>query len=244
MRMLRLTCLIFLGAALAIPASVFAQTPGQAAGVSDKEEPTAEAVVARYLDAIGGVDAIKAVENRRMAYWVYMFGRDAYLMEQAWTRPNTLRIGPPGADDYTLVEGEKAWSVGPEGRQELPEGAAGSLFKMAYIDGPLVDPPEKNITLAYSGAVQYDMSELHQVTVTFADGAEWEFFFDSRTGLLRKVTKPSFYMLNGEISRGPDTHTYYYDYRPVGGVLYPYHWIQASDNHTHLFVAEEITVGE
>jgi hypothetical protein len=241
--MLRLTCLIGLLAVLSMPASAPGQPRGQAGGAGDQDGTTAETVVAAYLEAIGGVDAVRAVESRRMTYWVHMFGRDAYLMEQVWTRPNSLRMGPPGADEYTLVEGEKAWRVGPEGRQELPANAAASLGRLADIDGPLVNPAEKNITLAYSGVVQYDMSELHQVTVTFGDGTQWEYFFDSRTGLLRKVTKPSYYMLNGETSRGPDTNTYYYDYRPVGSVLYPHYWIQATESHTHLFVVEEIENG-
>ena len=242
--MLRFACCIGVLFALLIPPSAFGQSAGQAGVVADQGGPTAEEVIATYLETIGGVDAVKAIQSRRMTYWVHMFGRDAYLMEQLWTRPNGLRMGPPGADEYTLVEGEKAWRVGPEGRQELPEGAAASLGKLADIDGPLVDPAEKGVKLAYSGLLQYDMSELHNVTVTFADGTAWEFFFDSRTGLLRRVTKPSYYMLNGEISRGPDTHTYYYDYRPVGEVLYPHHWVQATETHTHLFVVEEIELGE
>jgi hypothetical protein len=227
-----------------MPCLAQGQNPGQAGGTGVQGETAAGEVVAAHLEAIGGADAIKAVNSRRMTYWVHMFGRDAYLMEQVRTRLGSLRMGPPGADEYTLVEGEKAWRVGPEGKMELPAGAAASLGKLADIDGPLVDPAAKGIALAYSGVVQYDMSELHQVTVTFADGTEWEFFFDSRTGLLRRVTKPSYYMLNGETSRGPDTHTYYYDYRPVGDVLYPHHWVQVSENHTHLFVVEEIELGQ
>jgi hypothetical protein len=212
--------------------------------VNEEDGPTAEDVVATYLEAIGGVDAIKAIESKRMTYRVHMFSRDAYIMERLWTRPNTLRTGPPGASTYTLTEGESSWHVGPDGRQELPSGVAGSLGKMADIDGPLVDPAGKNITLTYSGVVQYDMAMLHHVVVTFEDGVEWGFFFDSRTGLLRKSTRPSYYMVNGEIARGPDTETYYYDYRAAGGVLHPHYWVQVADDHTHLFVVEEIELGE
>ena len=242
--MLRFACCISLFVALSIASSALAQNPGEAGGTSNPDGTTAEDVVAAYLEAIGGVDAIKAVESKRMTYWVYMFGRDAYMVQRSWTRPNTMRQGPVESDRYLLVEGERVWDVSPEGREELPEGAAGSLIKLADIDGPLVDAAEKNITLAYSGVVRYDMAELHHVTVTFADGVQWEMYFDSRSGLLRKVTMPSFYMLNKEISRGPDTETYYYGYRPVGSVLYPQYWVQASEDHTHLFVVKDMTVGE
>ena len=149
--------------------------------------PPAEEVVATYLDAIGGSDTIKAIESKRMTYWVHMFGRDAYIMERLWTRPNTMRSGRPGATAYTVMEGEKSWRVGPEGRKALPEGVAGSLSKIADIDGPLVDAAKKNIKLAYSGIVRFDMAELHHLTLTFSDSVQWEFFFDSRTGLLQRA---------------------------------------------------------
>ena len=242
--MVRIVCWMGLLVILTIPSSILSQTPDQVGRMNDKGGTTAEEVVATYLDAIGGSDTIKAIESKRMTYWVHMFGRDAYIMEQFWTRPNTMRTGPPGADAYTLTEGEMSWRVGPDGRRELPAGVAGSLSKRADIDGPLVDPTEKDITLTYSGVVRYDMAELHHVTLTFGDGIQWEMFFDSRTGLLRRMTKPSFYMLNGEIARGPDAHTYYYDYRPVGSVLYPHFWVQTTEDHTHLFVVEDIKLGE
>ena len=163
-------------------------------------------------------------------------------MESNWTRPNSKRTGRPGATTYTLTEGKKSWRVSPEGRRELPAGIASSLSKQADIDGPLVDPIKKGVTFSYTGVSRYDMTDLHQVTVTFADSVKWEFFFDTGTGLLRKLTRPSFFMLNDQISRGPDVHLYYYDYRAVGSVLYPQLWIQSTDDHTHLFVVENIQI--
>jgi hypothetical protein len=123
----------------------------------------------------------------------------------------------------------------------LPEGVAELLSKLADIDSPLVDPDKTNVTLSYSGVLHYDMSESHHVTRTFADEVQWQMFFDSRTGLLRKMTKPSFHVLNGKIAKGPDTHTYFYDYRSVGSLLYPHFWVQATEDHTHLFVVEDMT---
>jgi hypothetical protein len=205
-------------------------------------DSSAEEIVARYLDAIGGADAVKAVASRRITYWVHMFGSDPYLMERSWTRSGSMRSGRPGATTYTLTEGERSWRVSPEDRRELPAVVAGSMSKLADIDGPLVDPTEKGVTLAYSGLVHYDMTDLHQVTATFADGVQWQFSFDVRTGLLRKMTQPSFRLLNDQVSRGPDAHHHYYDYRAVGSVVYPHHWIQTTDEHTHLFVVEDIAV--
>jgi hypothetical protein len=207
-------------------------------------ETTAQGVVAKYLEAIGGVGAIRAVVSKQITYRVHMFGRDPYLMERSWSRPGSMKTGRPGAGTYTLTEGEKSWRVSPEGREQMPPAVARSMSKLADIDGPLVDPGKKGVELTYSGLVRYDMTDLHQVTATFADGVQWEFFFDASSGLLRRMTRPSFLMLNGQISRGPDSHYFYYDYRPVGSVLYPHIWIQGAEDHTHLFVVEEFQVPE
>ncbi len=231
-------------ASLWIPSSTFSSAHDPPGDTNVQAETSAEEVVAKYLEAIGGADAVRAVVSKRITYWVHMFGRDAYLMERTWTRPGSMRTGRPGATTYTVTEGERSWRVSPEGRRELPAVVAGSMSKLADIDGPLVDPVEKGVTLTYSGVVRYDMTDLHQVTVTFADGVQWEFFFDTSTGLLRRMTHPSFRMLNDQISRGPDAHIYYYDYRSVGPVLYPHLWIQSTEDHTHLFVVEGIQLRE
>ena len=205
-------------------------------------DTSAEGVVAAYVAAIGGVDAVRAVAMRRMTYRVHVFGRDSYVMERTWTRPATMQTGDPRGTTYTLTEGERSWRVTGEGRRELPSQLARSLSRQADIDGPLIDPVEKGVTLSYVGIVRYDMVDLHQITATFADGVQWEYFFDAGTGLLRRFTQPSFMMLNNEITRGPDAHYFYYDYRAVGGVLYPHMWIQSTDSHTHLFVVEDMQV--
>lgn len=233
-------CWMALLVSLLLSSSTYSTATEAPDNMSREVKTTAEDVVAKYLEAIGGADAVKAVVSKRTTYWVHMFGRDAYLMERSWTRPNSMRTGRPGASTYTLTEREKTWRVSPEGRREMPPAVARSMSKLADIDGPLVDPVKKGVTLAYSGLVLYDMTDLHQVTVTFADGVQWEYFFDASSGLLRRMTRPSFRMLNDQLSRGPDAHSYYYDYRSVGPVLYPHFWIQSTEDHTHLFVVEGI----
>lgn len=197
-------------------------------------------IVAKYLDAVGGAESLKGVETKRILYRVHMFGRDDYIMERSWKRPNSMQTGRPGASAYMLTEGNRSWRVGAEGRRELPAALAASLAKQADIDGPLVDWAQKGISLDYLGAERYDMSDLHRVMMTFEDGVQWELDFDDRTGYLRKMKQPTFKMLNNEVSRGPDALFYYYDYRPVDGLAYPHLWLQVTEDHVHAFTVEEI----
>lgn len=207
-----------------------------------KTDTSAEEIVATYIKAIGGIDVVKAVAGKKMTYLVHMFGSEAYFMERTWSRPDSMKTGRPGATTYTLTVGERSWRVTPEGRRELPSLIARSLSRQADIDGPLIDRERKGVTLSYSGIIHYDMVDLHQVTATFSDGVQWEYYFDASTGLLRRMTQPSFMMQNDQITRGSDAHYFYYDYHAIGGVLYPHLWIQSTDNHTHLFVVEEIEI--
>ena len=78
------------------------------------------------------------------------------------------------------------------------------------------------------------------LSIAIAVGLLWEYCFDSSTGLLRRTTRPSFRILDDQISRGPDTHAYYYEYRSGGSVLYPHYWIESTEDSTHLFVVGDI----
>jgi hypothetical protein len=232
--------LVVLLAPLELPASH--RNPQEA--VQESAEITAEKIIDKYIEAIGGIDAIKAIDSRRVLYCVHMMGRPVYEMERTWKRPDRMRTGPPGGPHYTMVEAGKAWRVGPDGRMDLPPSAAASMSKMADIDGPFIDSVKKGITLTFAGKTSYDMTDLYQINVTFRDGEQWSFFFDATTGLLRKKIQPSYFVLNGKITRGADSHIYYYDYRTVGSVKYPHYWIQVGEAHTHLFVVKEIRLNE
>lgn len=226
--------------ALFITFSKLEAAPSPSQPPNQAKTTTAEEVVAKYLEAIGGVGALQAIDTKRLRYHVHMFSSDGYLMERSWKRPNTMQTGGVGESAYMLTEGDKSWRVGPEERRELPTPLAANLAKLADIDGPLVDSTKKGISLSYLGTDRYDMTDLHRVELTFKDGVKWELFFDSRTGYIRKMKQPSFLMLGNEISRGPDALSYYYDYRPVDGVMIPHMWLQITDDHAHAFTVEEI----
>lgn len=209
-------------------------SPGQETNI------TAAEVAAKYVQAIGGIAALKKVAAKKIRYRVHMFSRDGYLMERRWKRPAVMRQGSPDADTYMLTEGAKSWQVTPDGRKEMPAPVAANFAKIADFDGPLVDYEKKGIQIEYVGSERYDMSELHHLKLTFKDGVEWALFFDARTGLLRKMKQPSFFMTNSEIKRGPDTWTYFYDYRQVNNLKFAHLWVQVADDHVHSFVVEEV----
>lgn len=219
--------------------------PSSALNTGQSTNITAAGVAAKYVQAIGGIEALKKINTKKVRYRVHMFGRDGYVMERQWKRPDNMRQGSPDGPRYTLTEGMKSWRVTPEGRREMPGPVSANFAKLADIDGPLVDYEKKGIVLEYVGNERYDMTELHHLKMTFKDGVEWDLYFDAGSGFLRKMKQPSFYMVNNEISRGPDSLTYYYDYRSVENINIPHLWIQeVSEDHIHAFVVEEVALNK
>ena len=130
-------------------------------GLEQADDITVEDVVAKYLEAVGGADALKKISAKTVRYRVHMFGRDSYVMERKWERPDRMRTGRPDAPVHTVTEGTRSWRITPDGRTELPAAVSASFAKKADIDGPLVDPDKKGISLEYLGIERFDMSELH-----------------------------------------------------------------------------------
>ena len=56
--------------------------------------------------------------------------------------------------------------------------------------------------------------------------------------------EPSYIMLNDKVTSGPDSITYFYDYREINGVKFPFSWVQTDEKlgHVHLFKVENIKV--
>ena len=121
-----------------------------------------------------------------------------------------------------------------------------NLLHLSHEAGVLEDPLHEAGEDVYSRTAPPESAPdtPGRLALTFKDGVQWELFFDSRTGYLRKMKQPSFRMLNNEISRGPDALHYYYDYRSVEGVIIPHLWLQITEDGTHAFTVEEIELNK
>ena len=62
----------------------------------DQSRITAGDVVKKYIEAIGGIDALKRIRTKRVVYRTHMFPREPYAQERVWTRPYIMQSGPPG----------------------------------------------------------------------------------------------------------------------------------------------------
>lgn len=184
---------------------------------------TAEELVAKNIEARGGLAALQALKSVRYTGKMIFGGgfELSYLMYQE--RPARLRMeftlqGLTGIQSY---DGREAWAVMPfQGRKDpdrLPPDAAKGLIETADLDGPLVDWQAKGHQLRYAGIEDVDGTEAHKLEVTLKGGDVKTYYFDPDYFLaIRETTRRS--VRGAEVEEETDLG----DYEKVNGVYLPF----------------------
>lgn len=177
----------------------------------------AKSVIAKYLDAIGGADVVKNIQDKT----VIMRGT---AMDQAVTiiikqkLPNKLRqdIKAGGMDQVLIFDGEKA-VMKVAGQTINIEGKQLEQLKLESTMEMLLNPELLGIKLAYEGTEKDGQSLLHKVKFILPSGLNWVAYFDDKTGLKVKESKET------ETQMGLITQVVEYsDYQDVEGIKIPF----------------------
>ena len=184
---------------------------------------TAEGLIAKNLEAKGGLEKIKAVQTMRMTGTMTLGpGMEApFVMELK--RPNQMRLdftmqGMTGTQAY---DGKVGWQVVPfAGRkepQELPSEALKQLEEQADMDGPLVDFQAKGHKVEYLGREKVEGTDTYVLRVTLKSGDVRKIFLDAQQHLeIRTEGKAN---VRGAQMEGESTIG---DYREVAGLMLPH----------------------
>jgi outer membrane lipoprotein-sorting protein len=184
---------------------------------------TVDELVAKNIEAKGGLDKIKAVKTRRMT------GR----AEQSDTPPLTVVIESARPDDIrqditvagmTMVQaydGKAGWMIQPfSGRKDpqlMGEDDLRDLTLDADIDGPLVDYKAKGNSVEYMGHDTVDGDDTLRLKVTLKNGDILYYDLDPDTYL--EIRRESQEFIRGSVK---EQVTEYGSYKPVEGVMYPF----------------------
>jgi len=181
---------------------------------------TSEDIVRRYVEALGGADALHAVHA--MTYLRTVQNTEAGITTvQSHTRfltrrPAFYRSERSETGSFYITDGVNAWSGRRDSDGEAIEWSAPRFLVAARdIDfdrpfGPFIDYDQKGREARYVGETQLDEVTLQAVRVLWKDGVEWEYYFDSSTGLC----------YGWDASPGqPGGLIRVDDYRRVGGIL-------------------------
>jgi hypothetical protein len=182
---------------------------------------TVDEVIAKSLEARGGLDKLKAIQSIRMSGKMTM-GPMELPMVIEMKRPGAFRadITVQGTVAVSAYDGTTAWGISPMGTgqaEALPAEAAKEMADQADIDGPLVDYKAKGHQAELVGKEKVEGSDAYKVKVTKKDGDVEYYFFDAESYLPVRVEGKR--MVRGTEIEGESTLG---DYKEAGGFLWPF----------------------
>ena len=184
---------------------------------------TVDELVAKNIEAKGGLDQIKAVKTRRITGRAEQSDGPplAVVIENA--RPDDIRqdITIAGMTMVEAYDGKAGWMIQPfSGRKDpqlMGEDDLRDLTLDADIDGPLVDYKAKGNTVEYMGHDTVDGDDALRLKITLKNGDILYYDLDPDTYL--EIRRESQEFIRGSVK---EQVTEYGSYKPVEGVMYPF----------------------
>jgi len=206
--------------AVALPVPPIPPTKSHEAEEAERKAlPAAKDILAKYVTALGGDDAVKKLSTASMTAKGTRAGAagPAFPVEVYRSGGNVLiRTTPPEGPAMAQMYGtEGGWMVGRQGSRTLnaADAAQGLAASRAY--DPVIPPLPDNARVL--GKATIDGHEAWTVGASLPDKSRERIWFDATTGLairrLVTITSPV-----GQIP----TQTDYDDYRDVAGVKVPF----------------------
>lgn len=182
-------------------------------------------VLAKYTAALGGRDRLLAVKSVRMSGHMTtsrdVVGDPITVEKRRQGDEYLRRLITRGVTVIQAVDGKTAWEVDPGMNIPKPRAMSdldASRFRHRVdIEGPLVDYRAKGNQVELVGKQKLGGGEAYRVKVRYRDGGTGYFLIDTKTFLPVQVLE----VINHP--RGVfEVETTLKDFRPVGGVLWPY----------------------
>jgi outer membrane lipoprotein-sorting protein len=191
---------------------------GPAAGAAQ----TADELIAKNLEARGGLERIQAIQSMRLTGTLTV-GDSSMPSVLEVKRPNKTRweFTVNGQTAVQAYDGKEAWGVAPfAGRSEpepmSPEDAKDAELQ-ADMDGPLVDYRAKGNRIELMGLEKFGGREAWRLKVTLHNGDARDIYLDLKTHL--QIASVARRTVRG---RSVEVESELGDYREVGGVLLPH----------------------
>ena len=185
---------------------------------------TVDALVAKNIEAKGGIDALHAVRSVRFKGRALVSqGQIELAYTQTKKRPGEVRAEATlqGMTQVRAYDGAQGWKISPFGGRKDPEKMSvddsKSLVEDAEIDGLLVDWQAKGSTVEYLGPEDVDGTLAHKLKVVRKNGDVSYVYLDPDYFLEIRI-------LTQRIEQGAqvEVETDLGDYEKVAGVFFPF----------------------
>ncbi len=183
---------------------------------------TADELIAKNIQAKGGMDKIKAINSVRMSGKVDAGGFKAAVGQEN-KRPDLVRetFTLQGMTAVQAYDGSTGWQIQPFGGRKDPELMGEDdlrpVLEDADFDGPLVDYKAKGNTVEYLGHEEVDGDDALKLKVTLKYGDIMYYYLDPDTFL--EIKKETQRFIRGSVR---ESVTEMGSYKPVAGVMYPF----------------------
>ena len=183
---------------------------------------TADELVAKNLQAKGGLEKIKAIKSVRMTGDFDAGGFKAMVGELS-KRPDMVRetFTLQGMTQVQAYDGSAGWQIRPFGGRKDPqlmgEDDMRDLLIDADFDGPLVDYVEKGNKIEYLGHDTVDGDDALRLKVTLKNGDIIYYYLDPDTFLEIRIERREF--IRGAVR---ESVTDLGSYKPVASVMFPF----------------------
>jgi hypothetical protein len=183
---------------------------------------TAEDLVAKNIDAKGGIVKIKAIRSLRMTGRLQQ-GDFAAVIGQEGKAPDLLRLTftIQNMTQVQAFDGSVGWQISPFGGRKDPEllgeDDMRDLVEQADFYGPLVDYKEKGHTVEYLGRDTVDGDGVYRLKVTLKNGDV--VYYDLDPGTYLEIRTETQQFIRGSVR---ERVTELGSYKLVNGVYFPF----------------------
>ena len=182
----------------------------------------ADELIAKNLEASGGLEKIQAVKSVKLTGKFLAQGME-FPFTMIQKRPNKMRIEAEimGSTMIQCYSGEKGWAINPmtgsSNPQPMSEIEEKSFKLQSDMDGPLVDYAEKGYTVEYIGEEDVEGTPTHQLRIDTNDGIVMDVFIDAEYFLIIKSSN-KITVDENEF----ETQTYMSDFQEIEGMVVPF----------------------
>ena len=178
---------------------------------------TAEQVIARCVEAMGGEYALRSLRTLKMTSTGYQMA-GPFGGVRLMKAPNYLRQQYGDGTSATVTDGITVWSVSPAGwREQTPTQAWQQAFSITL---DVLDYHLKGITYELVGTEAVEGATLYKVRKTLNNGDAVFVYFDIASGLL---------VMESDSVNGFSQSNLFFDYRDVAGVQLPHMRVRVAE---------------
>ncbi|HEY2121135.1 MAG TPA: c-type cytochrome [Candidatus Acidoferrum sp.] len=187
--------------------------------------PTAQAILQKYLSAVGGADALHKIKTRVQKGNIEAFGEKYPIDIYSEGPDKRISISHPSSGaSVTAFNGQTGWLAMPRGFHKMTEAEqqAAGIDAQLYFAARFPELyPEFHV---HPGAV-IDGKPTYLVSAKGKDLPSLDLYFDQGSGLLMRLIRYA----ETPLGRNP-TEIDYTDFRLNDGVKIPYRWTLARPN--------------